>query len=84
MSDQQPTGFVTIEDACWPDPTDPRELAHRLRYCPQGLSRRDGLVLAAIVEAYSSLVCMDSRTRQRRVMQLRKAAAVFGGVGAHR
>jgi hypothetical protein len=63
-----PSGFVTVEDVCWPDPTDPRELAHRLRFAPAGLGCRDELVLAAIVEAYGSLVCMDSRTRQRRVM----------------
>ncbi len=83
MSDHL-SGFVTVEDMCWPDPTDPRELAHRLRYAPAGLGRRDELVLAATVEAYSSLVCMDSRTRQQRVMQLREAAEVFGGVGARR
>ena len=56
----------------------------RLRYAPDGLTRRDQLVLASIVEAYSLLVCMDSRTRQRRVMQLRDVAAVFGGVGGRR
>lgn len=83
MSDQ-PTGYVTFEDMCWPDPSDPRELAYRLRYSPAGLSRRDQLVLASIVDAYNSLVCMDSRTRQRRVMQLREAAGVFGRVGARR
>jgi len=76
--------LVTIEDMCWPDPTDPRELAYRLRYAPAGLGRRDELVLALMVEAYSALVCMDSRTRQRRVMQLREVAEVFGGVGARR
>ncbi|GAB4666398.1 hypothetical protein MOKP76_37090 [Mycobacterium avium subsp. hominissuis] len=81
---EQPSGFVTVERMCWPDPTDPRELAHRLRYSPAGLGRRDELVLASIVEAYSSLVCMDSRTRQRRVMQLREAAQVFSGVGGRR
>ncbi|QFS94547.1 hypothetical protein FIV07_28295 (plasmid) [Mycobacterium sp. THAF192] len=81
MSDQ-PSGFVTVEGRCWPDPTDPRELAWRLRYVSGELTRRDELVLAAVVEAYSSLVCMDSRTRQRRVMALREAAAVFGGGGA--
>lgn len=75
---------VTFEDMCWPDPSDPRELAYRLRYSPAGLSRRDQLVLASIVDAYNSLVCMDSRTRQRRVMQLREAAGVFGRVGARR
>ena len=48
MSDQ-PSGFVTIEDMCWPDPTDPRQLAHRLRYFPAGLGRRDELLLACIV-----------------------------------
>ena len=81
---EQPSGYVSIEDMCWPDPSDPRELAHRLRYSPDGLGRRDQLVLASIVEAFSSLVCMDSRTRQRRVMQLREAAQVFGGVGGSR
>lgn len=83
MSDR-PSGYVTIEDTCWPDPTDPRELGWRLRYAPGGLTRRDELVLASIVEAYSSLVCMDSRTRQRRVMQLRDVADVFGRVGGRR
>ncbi|WP_006244173.1 hypothetical protein [Mycolicibacterium tusciae] len=80
----QPSGFVTIEDTPWPDPTDPRELAYRLRHEPDGLLRRDQLVLASIVEAYSSLVCMDSRTRQRRVMQLRDVAEVFRRVGRRR
>ncbi len=84
MSDEQPIGFVTIGEVCWPDPTDPRELAYRLRYCPRSLGRRDELVLAAVVEVFSSLVCMDSRTRQRRVMQLREVAGVFGGVGVRR
>ncbi|MBU8821065.1 hypothetical protein KL864_34985 [Mycolicibacterium goodii] len=81
---EQPSGYLSIEDACWPDPTDPRELAFRLRHCPDGLGRRDQLVLASIVEAYSSLVCMDSRTRQRRVMQLREASQIFDGVGGRR
>jgi hypothetical protein len=79
-----PSGYVTVEDMCWPDPTDPRELGWRLRYAPDGLTRRDQLVLASIVEAYSSLVCMDSRTRQRRVMQLRDVVEVFGPVGGRR
>ncbi|MDO2394764.1 hypothetical protein QRB38_13185 [Mycobacterium avium subsp. hominissuis] len=81
---EQPSGYLSIDDTCWPDPTDPRELAHRLRYTPEGLGRRDQLVLASIVEAYSSLVCMDSRTRQRRVMQLREASQIFSGVGSRR
>ncbi|OCB11776.1 hypothetical protein [Mycobacterium intracellulare] len=69
---------------CWPDPTDPRGLAYRLRYSPAGLGRCDELVLASLVEAYSSLVRVDSRSRQRRVMALREAVGVFSGVGGRR
>ncbi|OBG14482.1 hypothetical protein [Mycobacterium intracellulare] len=80
----QPCGFVTVADMCWPDPTDLRELVYRLRCSPAGLGRRDGLVLASIVEAYSSLVWMDLRSRQRRVMALREAVGVSSGVGGRR
>lgn len=76
MGYRPPDGFVTVAEDQWPDPADPRELAYRLRHMPDGLGRRDLLVLAATVEAYSSLVWMDSRRRQRRVMQLREASGV--------
>lgn len=73
MSTEQPSGYLTFEDMCWPDPRDPRELGWRVRYAPESLTRRDQMVLSSIISAYAHLISLDSRTRQKRVMQIRTA-----------
>jgi hypothetical protein len=77
-SDTKRNGYLRVpaEDGstmCWPDPTDPRELEWRLRYAPDSITRADQMALASLVSAYAYLISLDSKTRQRRVMQIRSA-----------
>lgn len=57
----------------WPNPTDPTELEWRLRYSPESITRGDQLAIASVLSAYGYLIGLDARTRQRRVMQIRRA-----------
>lgn len=59
---------------CWPNPHDPNEIEWKLRYAPDSLTRADMMVAASVMSAYRHVINLDSRTRQLRVMQLRKVA----------
>ena len=59
---------------CWPNPHDPNEIEWKLRYAPDSRTRADMMVAASVMDAYRNIINLDSRTRQLRVMQLRKAS----------
>ena len=56
----------------WPNPSDPNELQYRLRYGPP-LTASEQLQAASHLEAYSYLVGLDQRTRNKRCSEIKAA-----------
>jgi hypothetical protein len=60
------------EGTTWPDPKDPNEIQHTLRYGQP--SREDLLVAASFIAAYGHLLAMPTRRRAEVVTQIRRSA----------
>ena len=66
----QSRGWMT-----WPNPADPEELQHRLRYGPP-LNSSEQLLAASYLEAYAYLVLqLPQRTRNQRCSEIKAALA---------
>lgn len=74
MSDENPNSYLTFGGMCWPNPEDPSEVEWKLRYARTTLTAQEALIAASMMNAYKHLIGLDSRTRQKRVMELRAAA----------
>ncbi len=56
---------IALEDRTnWPDPTDPMELEHKLRYEAEELTRYEKLVLASFLHAYKSVMLVPSQGKK--------------------
>jgi hypothetical protein len=69
-----PNSYLLFDGMCWPNPQDPSEVEWKLRYARTTLTPAEALIAASVMNAYRHLVELDSRTRQQRVMSIRKAA----------
>ena len=63
--------YARFEGMTWPLPD--RDMADRLTWGTEPLSRNDRLFLSSVMEAYAQLIALPSRTRQARIASIRTA-----------
>lgn len=65
--------FRSFGGMCWPVPgEDMSQLAWRLSWAPDSITKEEKLVLAALIAAYRELILLPAMTRNERVRELRK------------
>ena len=80
MASTERSGYLIFDDMTWPDPTDPKEVAWRLRY-GQELTQQDRYYAALVIEAYYQIFVDGTKVRNKKMTALRKAYAE--AVNAH-
>lgn len=63
----------------WPNPLDPNEVQRKLRFGEP--TKADLLVAAAFMDAYAHLIALPSRTRAKRVAEIRALLAEYPPAG---
>lgn len=66
--------YLAFEGMTWPNPDDPKEVGWRLVYGEP--TKSDLLVASSVMSAYAHLVELPQRERNRRITQIREAAAL--------
>ncbi|MCP4760773.1 MAG: hypothetical protein GY870_03260 [archaeon] len=66
-SKQDQENYIKIADGTtWPNPRDDNEIEWKLRHSKQPLTDNERMVVSSIMHAYSQLIHIDNKTRNKK------------------